>query len=247
MSEEEGFTEQQRQLHAQAAAWLQERNVIELMTQLEEAEEEMGRLGDDDEAAYALSKQMGALGQQAEAGLQEILAIAQSVPESPGERAFRHTQLVSVNKLRRFLPTVGKGMSEANDAASNNRRQMVHAEGATTTSVLDPGMGVSARSGSTQALTRRSSTNSMRSWEDENMARRRIRGTMGYRDRALCWLMMLRQDFCFHTMEDLWGPSAATFQRDFVWMTTQATTLELLNDVREKLSTAADRANRLTN
>ncbi|CAB1121402.1 unnamed protein product [Ectocarpus sp. CCAP 1310/34] len=102
---------------------------MELMNQLEEAEEEMGRLGDDDEAAYAVSKQMGALAQQAEAGLQEILTIAQSAPESPGERAFRHTQLVSVNKLRRFLPTVWKGMSEAKDAASNNRRQMVHAEG----------------------------------------------------------------------------------------------------------------------
>ncbi|CAB1104893.1 unnamed protein product [Ectocarpus sp. CCAP 1310/34] len=129
MSEEEGLTEQQRQLHAQAAAWLHERNVIELITQFEEAEEEMGRLGDDDEAAYALAKQMGALTQQAETGLQEMLAIAHSAPESPGERASRHTQLVSVNKLRRFLPTIGKGMSEANDAASNRRRQMVHANG----------------------------------------------------------------------------------------------------------------------
>ncbi|CAN0445986.1 unnamed protein product, partial [Pylaiella littoralis] len=65
----------------------------------------------------------------------------------------------------------------------------------------------------------------------ENLNRRRIRGSMPFRDRFLCWLIMLRQGYHFREMEVLFGPSASTFNRDLLWMTIQAQTCEFLNNV----------------
>ncbi|CAN0032734.1 unnamed protein product [Pylaiella littoralis] len=52
---------------------------------------------------------------------------------------------------------------------------------------------------------------------------------MPFRDRFLCWLIMLRQGNHFREIKVLFGPSASTFNRD-LWMTIQAQTCEFLNN-----------------
>lgn len=198
---------------------------------------------DDDDAAYIAGRTIGLFVHEARRHCDMLLALSQSLPETRDDRARRAAVETALKKLKPYLPTIGRGMSEANSEASNKRKPMVHEQGVYHFLCERPWHG---NVDSFQQYTgfRRAEFDALfeelggdrghlfgepRNHQgvytaEENMLRRSIRGTMCDRDRVLCWLIMLRRNYNFHEMETMWGPSAATFERDFKWMTIMATT-----------------------
>lgn len=65
----------------------------------------------------------------------------------------------------------------------------------------------------------------------ENQQRHTIRGSMGDRDRVLCWLEMLRRDTQFEDMAQKYGRSAETWSNEFRDMTIAAQNMPCLQTV----------------
>ncbi|CAM9325512.1 unnamed protein product [Ectocarpus sp. 13 AM-2016] len=150
-----------------------------------------------------------------------------------------------VREAGKLLPGPGRGRSEANAAASNTRRNLKYPDGIyeawcqETTCPFQRNTGFrrnefddfyTAQGGDEGHLFRVPRDIDGQFTPAENSARRTIKGTLRYRDRVLCWLMMLRRGCCFHEMTTLFGPGESTFCRDFLWMTIQAATLPCLVD-----------------
>ena len=151
-----------------------------------------------------------------------------------------------LREMEKLKPGPGRGRSELNAAASNKRRAHVHPGGiyeawsSQTPCPFRRNTGMERHEfdafyveigGDTGHLFRTPRNHQGRWTPSENDDRRRIRGTLRYRDRVLCWLMMLRTGCHFHQMQTLFGPGESTFCRDLLWMTIQATTLPCLVNV----------------
>lgn len=157
-----------------------------------------------------------------------------------------------LHKLSPHLPTIGRGNSVANDEASSERRELVFdgPDGIYGALCAIPEVngfdgfrqctGFSkeefddfyAEQGGDRGHLFNQPRNHLGEYtEDENKGRRRVRGTLSYRDRVICWLEMLRKDTTFVAMEAKYGPSRGTFHNDFKWMTMAAADMQFLHDV----------------
>lgn len=229
--------------------WWHQQRLINAVEEMEE-EEAWCEAEADDDAAYLRGRRSGEVLRQAQLEAEAVTTILQGLPVTEAGASLRKTSKVALKKLEAFLPTIGRGCSEANEAASNKRREMVHAQGVYHYLCMRPWCGnvdsfqqytgfnrqefdeFYDEQGGDRGHLFGESRNHQGDWEEgENKERRRIRGTMADRDRVLCWLMILRKDYSFHLMADLWGPSPSTFERDFQWMTVQATTWAPLSAV----------------
>ncbi|CAM9921552.1 unnamed protein product [Scytosiphon promiscuus] len=159
------------------------------------------------------------------------------------ERIGRSLMNTCVREVSKLVPGPGRGRSEANYAASNRRRALVYPDGIYEAwSNLTPcpfrrntgferaefDAFYEEQGGDSGHLFKVPRNHQGQYTPEQNEGRRRIKGTLRYRDRVLCWLMMLRTGCFYHELETMFGPGQSTFCRDLLWMTIQATTLPCL-------------------
>lgn len=155
----------------------------------------------------------------------------------------------AISKVGKLLPTIGRGMSEANAEASRKRRPLTCPYPGGIYSYLDNKVWVGESDGFRQetgfsqqefddfydevgvTICEQARNHYGVYTDEQNATRRKIKGILDDRDTVIVWLMMLRKDWSFHEMADRWGPSKGTFHNIFKWHTYEAARSQALGAV----------------
>ncbi|CAM9942014.1 unnamed protein product, partial [Laminaria digitata] len=229
----------------------------------EEEEAEERQLCDDEQAANESDEEEAAAKRRRRrAWLEQVPTQGPSDGRGVEDMARDHVRSSTFSqqpyKLSPPLPTIGRGMSVANEEASRKRRELVYPYpgGIYGHICTIPAVGGSdgfqqrtgfsreeldafyAAQGGDRGLFQQARNRLGEFTEEENKERRLIRGLLSDRDRVFSWMEMLRKDLPFGDQEANYGPSKGTFSNDFFWLTIAAAGMEFLHEEIKTLERA---------